>query len=93
MVTFGKGCPGIQLSEVRSWQLIGMPMSERIYPSRLTVDDSCHRLEDLKIECQQGAELGVMVTTGVDQAIDEGLFERRKLRIVPSMQTPPVLAA
>ncbi len=45
------------------------------------------------MECQQGAELGVMVTTRVGQAIDERRFERRKLRIVPSMQTPPVLVA
>lgn len=67
-----------------------------VYSSRLTIDeidDLGGRLEDWEFEGQQGVELGLMAAAGSGQTADDRLFERPKLRIIPPMEAPPVLAA
>ncbi len=57
-----------------------------LYSSRLTIDGLGGRFEDLDIKCQQGVELGLMAAAGIGQTIDDRLFERPKLRIIPPME-------
>ena len=61
-------------------------ISRLLYSSRLTIDGLGSRFEDLEIECQQGVELGLMAAVGIGQTIDDRLFERPKLRIIPPME-------
>ncbi len=65
----------------------GIPQAPtKIYSSRLTIDGLGGRFEDLDIKCQQGVELGLMAAAGIGQTIDDRLFERPKLRIIPPME-------
>ena len=52
----------------------------------MIIDGLGGRLEDLEFECQQGIELGLMAAAGIGQTIDDRLFERAKLGIIPPME-------
>ena len=61
--------------------------TSKLYSSRMIIDGGLGgQLEDGEFACQEGVELGLMAAAGMGQTIADRLFERPKLRIIPSME-------